>query len=86
VQDFIEQIISVFYSTSGLYFSRDVRIKLFDLRDFIRDNFLNEPDKNEIPISKNIANRFRSKVTKLRIAIRKEIGVEDLKVTAESTE
>ena len=76
---------SVFNSASGLYYSRQLRAELFDLRNFILDEFVSIESKNqtEIQISKSKADKFDGKVQQLRIAIRAEIGVEDLKVTSE---
>jgi len=87
-RDFIETAITVFYSPSGLYFSREVRKKLFALRDFILDELLKdaEGEMSEVNISKNKARRFRNKVTELRIAIREEIGVTDLQVAKNGVE
>ncbi len=76
---------NVFNSASGLYYSRQLRTELFDLRNFILDEFVSTVTNGqaEIQISKNKAEKFDSKVQQLRIAIRAEIGVEDLKVTSE---
>lgn len=75
----------VFNSASGLYFSRQLRTELFDLRNFILDEFISSVnnDQTEIQVSKSKAEKFDSKVQQLRIAIRAEIGVGDLKVTSE---
>lgn len=75
----------VFNSASGLYYSKQLRTELFDLRNFILEEFISavKDSQTEIQISKNKAEKFDGKVQQLRIAIRAEIGVEDLKVTSE---
>ena len=75
----------VFNSTSGLYYSKQLRTELFDLRNFILGEFISiaKDGQAEIQISKNKEDKFDGKVQQLRIAIRAEIGVEDLKVTSE---
>ena len=75
----------VFNSASGLYYSKKLRDELFDLRNFIMDELISKikEGQTEIQISNNKAKEFDSKVQQLRIAIRAEIGVNDLKVTNE---
>lgn len=68
----------IFNSPFGLYYSKNIRKCLFDLRDFIHREFLQRGDDD---ISKVKVAKFDGYVQNLRIAIRKEIGVEDLKVT-----
>lgn len=81
-RQFISNLVSVFHSSVGIYLSRNVRKELFGLRDFVASEFIDAGgSKDEIQISKTKAEKFRNKVTKLRIAIREEIGVEDLTVT-----
>lgn len=78
-REFLENIISVFYSPVGIYLSRNVRKSIFELRDFASSEFIcNESNDEFKNISKRKASRFRSKVTNLRMALREEIGVIDL--------
>jgi hypothetical protein len=55
------------------------------LRDFLENDLLSGVDKQvtEMEISKNKARKFDGLVQALRIAIRKEIGVENLQVGQE---
>ncbi|MCD4738859.1 MAG: hypothetical protein K8R89_06330 [Anaerolineae bacterium] len=78
--EFNRKITEVFFSPSGLYFSRQLRRALFGLRDFIQEEFISKNLGKEIEfdISKTKYRKFRSKMTKLIITIREEIGVEDL--------
>jgi hypothetical protein len=78
-RELMQKVTTVFYSSHGLFLSRRVRTALFDLRDFTKDELLTQTSESQrVPISKNKAERFRSKATALRIALRAEIGVEDL--------
>lgn len=81
-----DSINKVFNSTSGLYYSRQLRTELFDLRNFVLDEFIStaKDEQTKIQISKNKAEKFDRKVQQLRIAIRAEIGVEDLRASSES--
>lgn len=80
-KSFVKASSDVFLSSFGLYFSRNIRDSLFDLRDFIVDEFIKKSEAENYVISKRLLKRFRGKVGKLRTAIREEIGVRDLKVT-----
>jgi len=82
---FYDDLNKVFNSTPGLYYSRQLRTELFDLRNFIMKEFISEAseDQFEVQISKSKEEKFDGKVQQLRIAIRAEIGVKDLKVTSE---
>jgi hypothetical protein len=76
----------VFNSLSGLYYSRFLRKALFDLRDFIEKEFLAnaQEGQTELEVSNTKANNFLDgEVQNLRIALRKEIGTEDLSVAKE---
>jgi hypothetical protein len=79
------ELTQVFNSPSGLYFSRQLRESLFELRDFIGDEFLKkaESGNTELEISNNKAKSFHGRLATLRIALRKEIGTEDLVVSKE---
>jgi len=68
----------LFNSHLGLYYSKSIRKCLFELRDFIQIELLNRGDGD---ISNAKVAIFDGYVQNLRTAIRKEIGVEDLKVT-----
>lgn len=79
------ELTRVFNSSSGLYYSKDLRTALFGLRDFIETDLM-EGGAGGQPlreISNNKARKFDQAVTWLRVAIRKEIGVEDLKAGVE---
>lgn len=80
-----ESLTAVFMSPAGLYFSRTVRHCLFDLRDFLESEFLSGAHEqvSEIEISKRKAKNFDYLVQCLRVAIRKELGVENLQVANE---
>jgi hypothetical protein len=86
-KNFYDSINKVFYSKSGLYYSRRLRNELFDLRDYILEEFISKMKDGvtEIQINKSKVKKFDGKVQQLRIAIRAEIGVEDLKVTSEGS-
>lgn len=76
----------VFNSPSGLYYSRLLRTALFNLRSFIEKEFLENAQEGqpELEISNTKANNFLAdEVQNLRIALRKEIGTEDLAVARE---
>jgi hypothetical protein len=85
-REFYTALCKVFYSTAGLYFSRTLRNEFFDLRDFIMEEFISKAKENqkEIQIAKNKAKSLDGKVQQLRIAIRAELGVEDLNVASEN--
>jgi hypothetical protein len=78
--EFNRRITEIFFSPAGLYFSRELRGALFNLRDFIQKEFISGHSEGDIEfgISKTKCRKFRSKVTKLIITIREEIDVEDL--------
>ena len=79
-----KRMMEVFYSPAGLYYSRDLRGEFLALRDFIRDEFIShEKETYKVNISKTKMKQFRKHVTRLRNAIRAEIGTEDLKVAKE---
>ena len=79
------ELMRVFYSPAGLYYSRSLRDALFGLRDFIRDEFIAkaENEKDELEISKTKRDKFRRVINNLRVALRNEIGTKDLNVTQE---
>ena len=81
--DLYNSLNAVFNSSSGLYFSRHLRGELFDLRNFIQNELTAnvKAGQTEILVPRGKAEKFDSKVQQLRIAIRTEIRVEDLKVT-----
>jgi hypothetical protein len=84
--ELLERVTKVFYSSHGLFLSRQVRKALFDFRHFISDEFLTRTsDSQRISISKTKADEFRSKATALRTALRREIGVADLGAARELT-
>jgi len=80
VKKLYDDINQIFNSPMGLYFSRDLRKNMFDLRDFINAEFLQKLPKDDL-ISKTKAEKFDGYVQNLRLAIRKEIGAVDLVVT-----
>ena len=76
----------MFNSPSGLYYSHLLRKALFDLRSFIEKELLAnaQEGQTELEISNTKANNFPDgAVQNLRIALRKEIGTEDLAVARE---
>jgi hypothetical protein len=84
-KDLYAALTKVFNSPSGLYFSRQLRQAIFDLRDFIGDEFIpkNQDGQSELEVSNNKAKSFHGRIANLRIALRKEIGTEDLTVSRE---
>jgi hypothetical protein len=84
-QELCESLTTVFTSPAGLYYSRSVRHCLFELRDFLENEFLSgvREQVSELEISKSKAKNFDYLVQSLRISIRKELGVENLQVGQE---
>jgi hypothetical protein len=74
-----------FNSKHGLYFSRELRDAIFNLRNFIEKEFLNTnfSSTTEAALSKSKTKSFFGRVASLRNALRTEIGVEDLTVGKE---
>ncbi len=83
---FHDSINKIFLSSSGLYFSRQLRDAIFELRDFIEKDFLitQKEITSNIEISTTKVKYFDGLVANLRNCIRKEIGVEDLKAGSEN--
>jgi hypothetical protein len=83
---FYSELIRIFNSPSGLYYSRELRDSLFKLTNFMRDNFLSnsQSEESELAISNNLVKSFQGRLEGLRIAIREEIGTIDLKLTKKS--
>jgi hypothetical protein len=81
-REFYKSLCKVFNSSAGLYYSKQLRNELFDLRNYLMEEFIAkaEEGQTELPIARNKAERLDGKVQQLRIAIRAEIGVEDLRV------
>lgn len=76
-----DDLTSVFTSPSGLYFSRNLRLSLFDLRDFLSEEILLEAkEEASFQWSKTKANELDGYIQNLRNAIRHEVGAEDLKL------
>ena len=72
---------SVFNSSSGLYFSKNLRQSLFELRDFLGQEILLKVKKEAfLQWSKTKANDLDGYIQNLRNAIRHEVGVEDLTI------
>nr|WP_320192617.1 hypothetical protein [uncultured Desulfobacter sp.] len=80
-KDFISQLMEIFYSPSGLYFSFNVRKCLFELRGFIAEEILSDNEADETSLSDKKLNLLKDKRNKLIISIREEIGVIDLQAT-----
>ena len=81
-RQFYDDLTRVFNSQSGLYYSRELRQALFDLRGFVEADLMTLGD-GLVEISNNKAKKFDGYVRTLRVAIRREIGVEDLKAATE---
>lgn len=81
-REFYKSLCRVFYSSAGLYYSKQLRNELFDLRNYLMEEFISkaEEGQTEMPVGRNKVERLDGKVQQLRIAIRAEIGVEDLRV------
>jgi len=83
-QGIVEKMMNIFYSKAGLYFSKNLRNAFFELRDFMNEEIVTlSQGVSEVIISKSKVKAFRHKVSKLRVAIRAEIGVEDLSTAKE---
>lgn len=84
-RQFYGSLTSVFNSSSGLYYSRELRDALFALRGFVESDLMTlvSEETSLVEISNNKAKKFDGHVNWLRIAIRREIGVEDLKAATE---
>lgn len=80
-----QEITEVFNSKYGLYYSLTLREEIFGLRRFIESEFLelDLSSQSSPTISKTKAKSFFGRVGNLRIALRKEIGVENLTVGKE---
>jgi hypothetical protein len=71
----------VFNSSSGLYFSKDLRRSLFVLRDFLGEEIItNKSDEQTLQWSKTKAKDLDGYIQNLRNAIRNEVGLVDLTV------
>ena len=83
-RELVQEMTAVFYSAHGLFLSRQVRTALFEFRRFVTEEFpIQSADSERVSISKTKAQKFWSKATALRIALRAEIGVEDLAAARE---
>jgi hypothetical protein len=83
-ENLYKTINDVFNSPFGLYYSRQLRESLFKLRNFLEDEFITQANGNtELQISNTRARKFDSRVQNLRISIRKELELDDLRVVAE---
>ncbi|WKZ40460.1 MAG: hypothetical protein QY328_00225 [Anaerolineales bacterium] len=76
-------IITTINSPSGLYFSRHLRKSVFDLRDFIEQEIYIDLNNQDQPISITKAKKLDGYIQNVRIAIRKELKIEDLKASQE---
>lgn len=79
-KELYDRLFAVFLSPAGLYFSRDLRKCFFRLTDFIGAEINAE---NNHGWSKTKIKTFDGMVQDLRVAIRHEMGLEDLTVTRE---
>ncbi|HKJ39842.1 MAG TPA: hypothetical protein VJ972_13775 [Anaerolineales bacterium] len=78
-----DNVVNTVNSQHGLYFSRELRQSVFDLRDFI-ENEINFDLKDEyIPVSNTKANKLDGYVQNIRVAIRKELRLEDINAAKE---
>jgi hypothetical protein len=84
-RQFYDDLTRTFNSSSGLYYSRELRDDLFALRGFVESDLmsLGGDDADLVEISNSKAKKFDGLVRNLRVAIRREIGVEDLKAATE---
>ena len=86
VHELVCRLNEVFHSGHGLFLSRRTRHALFALRDCLCDELLVlKSDTSTVRIPKAKTHAIDDRVTALRIALRAEIGVEDLGVARELT-
>jgi hypothetical protein len=78
-------LINIFNTPTGLYLSHDVRQKLWPVLDILEEKLAPEicGRSERSDVSKNTISSFWGCVAELRNALRRELGVEDLKVTRE---
>ena len=86
--EFNRRLTRVFCSYYGLYLSKQTRSTLFQLRDFLVNivSDIEDNDSDYIVLSNTQVRRIRGRVTALRIALRSEIGVKDLKIGQEEAD
>lgn len=78
-----ENLVDALNLSSGLYFSRVLRSSIFELKDYIEMEISDAVTENEVSISKTKANKLDGYVQNVRMAIRKELNLENLQVTKE---
>lgn len=81
---FVRRLEDAFNSENGIYLSRRCRERLFEFRDFIRDAFCQE-DRSHLllPLSEQQFATFYELRRRARLALRAEVGTEDLQVASE---
>lgn len=83
VAELHKNILDALNSSSGLYYSKILRNSVFELRNFLEAELELDTNEKEIPISKSKAKNLDGYVQNVRIAIRKELNLEDLRITKE---
>lgn len=86
-QAFIRRLEEAFNSKSGIYLSRNCRSKLFKFRDFLREQLSSaQTDQEEmsLPLPEEQFKRFYELRRQARLALRAEVGTEDLRVAREA--
>jgi hypothetical protein len=76
-------IIDTVNSQHGLYYSRKLRKSIFELRDFMENEFDLDLKEEKIQISSTKANKIDGYVQNVRVAIRKELKLEDINAVKE---
>ncbi len=78
-----KNLVDALNQSSGLYFSKDLRSSIFDLKDYLELEIDFDTEENENLISNTKANKLDGYVQNVRMAIRRELNLENLQVTKE---
>ncbi|MEN0035458.1 MAG: hypothetical protein AAGC78_00265 [Cellvibrio sp.] len=82
VRQFLDSFNKAFSAKSGLYISKESRVKLYAFRDFIKEEVYPLAGKSKF-ISKSQVDSFKSLRRDARISLRKDVGSDDLTVSRE---
>lgn len=83
VFDLHKGITDIVNSQHGLYFSKELRKSVYELRNFIEDEIGLDAKHINFQVSNTKANKLDGYVQNLRVAIRKELKLEDIKAAKE---
>jgi len=81
---FIETFNSTFSKKSGLFISRDTRVELYKFRNFIIDKLIGQYETtSNTSLSRSQVDAFLGLRTAARLALRNEVGSEDITIAKE---